>query len=144
LGTPKSSIHQYPFQHFDIPTSVLVLGGVHIFYLLWSILFLVDTGNFLIGGAACSWYYDKPESYTDASARYRTKHIGSVCVGSFFTALLGFIKFIYELLTPEVENGDTGCLASYKKFCDCICCLCSSQLFQAFNSGALTGVNLTG
>lgn len=57
LGTPKTAVHQYPFQHFDLPTSVLVLGGFHIFYLLWSILFLVDTGNFLIGGAACSWYY---------------------------------------------------------------------------------------
>lgn len=65
-------------------------------------------------------------------------------MGSFFTALLGFIKFLYELLTPEVEKDATGCLAGYKKFCDCICCLCSSYLFQAFNSGALTGVNLTG
>jgi hypothetical protein len=144
LGEPKNEPHQYPFQHFNVPTEILVLGGVHMFYLIWGIMFLIDTGSFLIGGAACSWYYKAPEPYGDASQRYRKKHMGSVCLGSFFMALLGLIKFIYELLTPEQEEGATGCLAGYKKFCDCICCLCTGFLFKWFNSGAYTGVNLTG
>lgn len=35
-------------------------------------------------------------------------------------------------------------MESYKKFCDCICCLCVSYLFQWFNSGAYTVVNIVG
>jgi hypothetical protein len=35
-------------------------------------------------------------------------------------------------------------MASYKKFCDCLCCLCVSYLFNCFNSGAYTTINLTG
>jgi hypothetical protein len=59
-------------------------------------------------------------------------------------ALLGILKFIYELITPEQKEGETGILATYKKFCDCICCLCTSFLFKWFNSGAYTVINMAG
>lgn len=59
-------------------------------------------------------------------------------------ALLGIIKFIYELITPEQKEGETGILATYKKFCDCICCLCTGFLFKWFNSGAYTVINMVG
>jgi hypothetical protein len=59
-------------------------------------------------------------------------------------ALLGILKFIYELITPEQKEGETGILATYKKCCDCICCLCTSFLFKWFNSGAYTVINMVG
>lgn len=144
LGTPKTGTHQYPFQRFDVPQWVFAIGAFHVFYLLWTLFFLIETGSFIVGGAAVSWYYKRDAPYGEASERYRKKHIGSVCLGSFFMALLGFIKFLYELVTPEQKEGTTGCLATYKKFCDCICCLCTSYLFQWFNSGAFSVINLAG
>jgi hypothetical protein len=59
-------------------------------------------------------------------------------------ALIGFIKFMYELLTPEDPKDSTSCIASYKKCCDCVCCLCVSYLFQWFNAGAFTVINVVG
>lgn len=35
-------------------------------------------------------------------------------------------------------------MSSYKKFCDCLCCLCVTYLFSCFNSGAYTFINLSG
>lgn len=69
--------------------------------------------------------------------------MGSVCVGSFFKALIGFIKFLYEILTPEKSDNDTSLMAKYKKCCDCICCLCL-KLFDWINGGAYTVINITG
>lgn len=144
LGTPKTVEHQYPFQHFDVPDWIVGVGVFHVFYLIWDLFFLIETGSFIIGGAAVSWYYKRDSPYGEASARYRKKHMGSVSLGSFFMALLGIIKFIYELVTPEQKEGETGLLASYKKCCDCICCLCTGYLFKWFNSGAFTVINLVG
>lgn len=59
-------------------------------------------------------------------------------------ALLGLLKFLYEIITPEQKEGETGILATYKKFCDCICCLCANHLFKWFNNGAYTVVHLEG
>jgi hypothetical protein len=64
LGTPSTNLNQYPFQHFDTPTSIKVLGAVHVFYLFWVVMFLVETGHFIIGGTACSWYYKTSEPYS--------------------------------------------------------------------------------
>jgi hypothetical protein len=69
--------------------------------------------------------------------------MGSVCFGAFFKALLGFIKFLYELLTPEEAKDENSWIAKYKKCCDCICCLCM-KLFDWLNGGAYTIVNITG
>jgi hypothetical protein len=144
LGEPTTVEHQYPFQHFNVPKWIAAVGVFHVFYLLWNLFFLIETGSFIIGGAAVSWYYKRDAPYGEASARYRKKHIGSVILGAFFMALLGIIKFIYELVTPEQKEGETGVLATYKKVCDCICCLCTSYLFKWFNSGAYTVINLKG
>lgn len=69
--------------------------------------------------------------------------MGSVCCGSFFVALIGFIKIMYELLAPE-GTEQSGLLANLKKFCDCLCCLCISFLFNWLNSGAYTWINMAG
>jgi hypothetical protein len=144
LGTPKTGTHQYPFQHFDVPNWILAVAAFHVFYLIWTLFFLIESGSFIVGGAAVSWYYKRDNPYGESSERYRKRHIGSVTLGSFFMALLGIIKFVYELITPEQKEGETGILAKYKKVCDCICCLCTSYLFNWFNSGAFTVVHLAG
>jgi hypothetical protein len=100
LGTPVHTPNQYPFQHFETGNTIIALGVVHIFYLFWGIFFLIETSSFLIIGTAASWYYKRESPYSETSERYRWKHMGSVCLGAFFKALLGFIKFMYELLTP--------------------------------------------
>jgi hypothetical protein len=44
LGTPKAAgegEHQYPFQHFQVPTWILVIAGFHVFYLIWTLFFLI-------------------------------------------------------------------------------------------------------
>lgn len=61
LGTPKVVKHQYPFQHFDVPGWIIGLGIFHVFYLLWNLFFFIETGSFMIGGAACSWYYKRTD-----------------------------------------------------------------------------------
>jgi hypothetical protein len=143
LGTPTNAEHKYPFQQFDVPSWIVAVGIFHIFYLLWNLVFFIETGSFIIGGAATSWYFKRATPYADASARYRKKHIGSVVLGSFFMALFGFLKFLYELVTPEQKEGEKGLLAAYKKCCDCVCCLCT-KLFHWFNNGAFTVINLKG
>lgn len=69
--------------------------------------------------------------------------MGSVCAGSFFKALLAFVKFMYEILTPEVQADGDGWKSKMKKCCDCICCLCM-KLFDWLNGGAYTVINITG
>ena len=59
-------------------------------------------------------------------------------------ALVGFIKFLYELLVPNEVKDEESCIGSYKKCCDFVCCLCVGYLFQWFNGGAFTAVNLIG
>ena len=61
LGNPKTVKHQYLFQHFDVPNWIVGLGVFHVFYLLWNLFFLIETGSFIIGGAACSWYYKRTD-----------------------------------------------------------------------------------
>ena len=68
------------------------------------ICFYIHTADFLVCGTAASWYFRKESPYADASRRY-FKHMGSVCKGSFFMALVGFIKFLYELLAPDEKTN---------------------------------------
>lgn len=105
--------------------------------------FLIETSSFLVTGAAASWYYKRDSPYGEASERYRWKHMGSVCFGSFFKALIGFIKFLYELLTPEKQDDESNWKAYLKKCCDCFCCICM-KLFDWINGGAYTVINIMG
>mgnify|MGYP000845395375 CR=1 FL=1 len=141
LGTPTSAEHQYPFGHFEMPTSIKVLFGFHVFHLLWVLLFFIETSNFIIGGAATSWYYRHESPYAQASERYRKKHIGSVAYGAFMLSLLGLIRIIYEILVPQ--NGPDGTPSLLKRCCDCFCCLCAN-LFSWFTTGAFTIINIRG
>ncbi len=63
--------------------------------------------------------------------------------GSFFIALIGIIKLIYDLLAPEKKDGMSGPVALLRGCCDVVCCLCM-RLFEWFNAGAFTLVNYTG
>jgi hypothetical protein len=63
LGTPTTAVHQYPFQHFSIPGSIQVLFGFHILYLLWVLVFFIETSSFIVGGAATSWFYKRDSPY---------------------------------------------------------------------------------
>jgi hypothetical protein len=101
LGTPSFNKQQYPYQHFTIPNSVVALGILHLFYLFWTVFFFINTSNFLVSGTAASWYFKREHPYSETSERYRGKHIGSVCKGSFILAVIGLIKFIYVLLAPD-------------------------------------------
>lgn len=70
--------------------------------------------------------------------------MGSVCKGSFFMALVGFIKFMYELLAPDEKKNHEGAALYIRKCCDCLCWLCIGKLFDWFNAGAYTYINVTG
>lgn len=70
--------------------------------------------------------------------------MGSVCHGSFWLALIGFIKFMYTMLAPDDNEDHTSCVSCWKKFCDCLCCLCIGKLFDWLNAGAYTWINMTG
>ena len=117
-----------------------ILFGFHILYLIWTLMFLIETSSFIIGGAATSWYFNHEEPYSEASQRYRKKHIGSVIKGAFLLALLGIIRIIYEALVPRGENEAESCI---RRCCDCICCCCQ-QIFEWFTSGAFTLINIRG
>lgn len=141
MGTPVSQDKQWPFQHFQTTNFVKVIIFVHVFQLFWVVCFLIETNDFIVSGAATSWYFQRQSPYSESTYRYRRFHIGSVALGSFFMALFGFLRFIYELLTPEKAEQE-GCMANWKKFCDCCCFLCVSYIFNCFNSGAYTFIHL--
>ena len=143
MGEPVREEKQLPFQHFKTTGTVQALGVIHIFQLFWAMFFLVETGDFIVAGAATSWYFTREHPYSESQHRYRNFHIGSVALGSFFMALFAFIKFMYELLVPE-EAEEDGCMSKFKKFCDCCCFLCVTYLFNCFNSGAYTFIHLAG
>lgn len=142
LGVPIQTEKQLPFQHFETTPAIRILAAVHFFYLIWVLFFLVESGDFIISGAACSWYFRRDEPYVQSNSRFLNFHVGSVCMGSFFLALFGFSKFLYELLAPEEQKD--GCQLFYKKCCDCCCFFCVNYIFQCFNSGAYTLVHLSG
>jgi hypothetical protein len=58
--------------------------------------------------------------------------------------LVGLIKFLYTLLAPDEKKEHTGFFLYLRKFCDCLCCLCIGKLFDWFNAGAYTWINVTG
>lgn len=64
LGQPITTAHQYPFAHFDVPGIIQFLFVVHVFFLIWAVVFIVDTGAFIIGGTAASWYYQRESPYS--------------------------------------------------------------------------------
>jgi hypothetical protein len=102
LGTPVACSPQcLPFQHFNLPNTVYALMVLHIFFLLWFIFFMIHTNEFLITGSASSWYYSQESPLYSTMHRYFGKHMGSVCVGSFLVALVGFIKLVYTMLAPD-------------------------------------------
>ena len=72
------------------------------------------------------------------------KHMGSVCCGSFFLALIGFIKLVYTLFAPDADKQHTGAAYYIRKCCDCLCWLCIGKLFDILNAGAYTWINIAG
>ena len=67
LGTPTQVEHQYPFQHFQITGWIKLLFAVHVIYLVWVLMFLIETSSFIVGGAATNWYYKHEEPYGEAA-----------------------------------------------------------------------------
>jgi hypothetical protein len=63
-----------------------------LFYLLWGVFFLIHTGSFIISGTVVNWQYGRPSPYLASSKSYVSSHMGSVCLGSFLTTLLGLFK----------------------------------------------------
>jgi hypothetical protein len=143
LGTPVTAEQQLPFQHFQTTNFVKGMIVIHIFQLFWVMFFLVETGDFLVSGTATSWFFRRKSPFSESYTRFSRFHIGSVALGSFIIALFGFLKFMYELLTPE-KTEDSGCMASWKKFCDCCCFICVSAIFDWLNAGAYTFIHLSG
>jgi hypothetical protein len=141
LGVPYTTAHQYPFAHFQITAWIQVLFAFHIVYLLWTLMFLIETSTFIVGGAATNWYYGREDPYSEASQKYLKKHIGSVVFGGIMLALLGLLRLIYEVLVPQ-QGGD-GEKSCWQKCCNCLCCLCN-KLFEWFTTGAFTIINIRG
>ena len=139
LGTPYHTPHQYPFAHFKISVWIEILFAVHVIFLLWTLMFFIETSTFIIGGTATDWYYGKTSPYTEASARYRKKHMGSVALGGFLLIVLGLIRLIYEALYPQSVD-QPNC---WQKCCNCLCCCCT-KIFDWFTTGAFTIINVRG
>jgi hypothetical protein len=66
---------------------------VNLFYLIWGIFFLMHTGNFIVSGTVVNWQYEREKPYLNSLKSYFSSHVGSVCIGSFLTVLLGLFKF---------------------------------------------------
>jgi hypothetical protein len=100
MGIPVTEDKQLPFQHFTSTNFVKIMIVFHIFHLLWVLCFLVESCDFLVSGAAASWYYRKEEPFHASYMRYFRYHVGSVAMGSFLMALFGMLRFLYQLLNP--------------------------------------------
>jgi hypothetical protein len=109
LATPVEQLNQLPFQHYKIPGLVVALLILSIFYLVWSLFFLMHTAKCIVSGTLISWRFNRKDPYLNASKVYLTSHIGSACLSSFLTALFGLFKF-------EVDEADvSGPLSSALK-----------------------------
>ena len=139
LGVPYHTTHQYPFAHFKITAWIKILFAVHVIFLLWTLMFLIETSTFIVGGTATDWYYKRESPYTDASLRYRKKHMGSVIFGAFLLIIFGILRLIYEALYPQSVD-QPNC---WQKCCNCLCCCCT-KIFDWFTTGAFTVINVRG
>ena len=59
MGVPVHEEKQLPFQHFQTTTFVKAMLPIHIFHLFWVVCFLIETNDFIVCGAAASWYYQR-------------------------------------------------------------------------------------
>jgi hypothetical protein len=100
MSTPVKETRVLPFQHFNVPTPIAVLLVINVFYLVWSLFFLIHTGNCIISGTAINWQLSRKHPFVNSCKSYVFSHIGSVCAGSLLTSLLGLFKF--ELDEAEV------------------------------------------
>jgi hypothetical protein len=64
MGTPVTADKQLPFQHFQTTNFVKALIVLHIFHLFWVTFFFVETGDFLVSGAATSWFYRRQTPFS--------------------------------------------------------------------------------
>jgi hypothetical protein len=103
LNRPSNQPNQLPFQHYNLTLPALLALFFNIFYLLWGVIFLVHSGAFVVAGTTVNWAFRREKSYSAAVKAYFASHMGSVCLGSFLTALLGSIKF--ELDEADVPLG---------------------------------------
>lgn len=86
-------MNQLPYQHFTLSGLITFLLILSIFYLIWSMFFLMHTGKCIISGTFISWKFNRKNPYLNASKVYFTSHLGSVCLSSFLTSLFGLFKF---------------------------------------------------
>jgi hypothetical protein len=99
LGNPIHDPKSLPFTHFALTTPLTVLVVVHAVYLVWMLIFFVETSEFLIIGTATNWYFELDNAYADSSSRYFKYHGGSVLLGSFLWLIIGWLKLIFNLIT---------------------------------------------
>lgn len=64
LGKPVTAEHQYPFQHFEVTGAMKALFVFHILYLIWALMFFIETNSFIINGTAVNWYYHHEDDYS--------------------------------------------------------------------------------
>lgn len=63
-------------------------------------------------------------------------------MGSFLVSIFGFLKIVYNLITPD-SNVKDGFLYNIKRCCDCFFCFCLNTVFEWLNSNAYTWIHLT-
>lgn len=102
VGTPEPR-DLYPFvteMKWDVATRCIFI--YHVFGLLWINAFLIGSIQFIIGAAACIWYF---EVNTDSKGKQvmgkATKwlfryHLGSIAFGSAIIAICQMIRLIFE------------------------------------------------
>jgi len=102
MSTPVEEQRVLPFQHYNVPTPIAALLIINVFYMIWSLFFLMHTGNFIISGTVINWQLRRKDPYINACKSFSFSHIGSVCAGSLLTSILGLFKF--ELDEAEVHS----------------------------------------
>lgn len=142
MGEPTFQEKQLPFQHFEITTFVQFMRILHIFQLFWVVWFFIETKDFLVAGAATSWYFKRDNPYSESKHRYRYFHFGSIAMGSFlrfFLSLYFQFKFIKDLFLEDDENEGL-----WKKYCSLCYCIFCTHLINCFNGGAYALIHWEG
>lgn len=62
--------------------------SLNLFALIWTIFFLIHSGNYLVSSCLVNWQLCRPNSLSSTAHNFLA-HIGSVCLRSFLTVLLG-------------------------------------------------------
>eukprot|EP00754_Rhynchopus_humris_P040199 Rhum_TRINITY_DN23241_c0_g1::Rhum_TRINITY_DN23241_c0_g1_i1::g.177476::m.177476/K06515/SLC44A1, CD92; solute carrier family 44 (choline transporter-like protein), member 1 len=131
-----------------IPHSRGLFMGCHLFFFLWTAMFILDTSYLSTAMAASFWYFSgdgdgekrlplcSPVLAVLKTIRY---HLGTTVFGSLVIALCKLLRWVLTRMQKLAEGeGEAGC--ALKVLCCCMCCLEKCLKFLTEKAYVMTAI----